>query len=168
MSAGLLDQWRRHATVVPMGAIMFVSFQNTSAIATEHLGSCSVVVIASAYAAILAHIPPLPNQATTDPNAGDIQAQSFMNQVANLYQQNISFFPSAQGVVVCAVYNGSVALPSQRDIMSSSLQRMGIRTTIRTYQVPTYQNFAGRGTVIAFRPSPSNPYPLIYVEDRLN
>lgn len=168
MSAGLLDQWRRQATVVPMEGIMFVSFQNTSAIATEHLGSCSVVVIASPFAAILAHIPPLPNRATTDPNAGDKQAQTYMNQVAHLYQQNISFFPSAQGVVVCAVYNGSVALPSQRDIMSSSLQRMGIRTTIRTYKVPTYENFAGRGTVIAIGPSPANPHPLIYVEDRLD
>lgn len=168
MSAGLLDQWRRQATVVPMGGIMFVSFQNTSAIATEHLGSCSVVVIASAYAAILAHIPPLPGQYTTDPHAGDIQAQTFMNQVANLYQQHSSFFPSAQGVVVCAMFNGSVALPSQRDIMSSSLQRMGIRTAIRTYTVPTYQHFAGRGTVIAFGPTSTNPYPLIYVEDRLN
>ena len=167
MSAGLLDQWRRHATLVPMGGIMFVSFQNTRAIATEHLGSCSVVVIASPHAAILAHIPPLPGQATTDPYAGDRQAQSFMNQVAILYQQNSAFFPSAQGVVVCAVYNGSVALPSQRDIMSSSLQRMGITTIVRTYTVPAYGNFAGRGTVIAFGPSSTNPQPLIYVEDRL-
>jgi hypothetical protein len=166
MSAGLLDQWRRHATVVPMGGIGIVYFQNTRAIATEHLGSCSVVIIASAHAAILAHIPP--NQATTDPYAGDRQAQSFMNQVAALYQQNISFFPSAQGLVVCAVYNGSVALPSQRDIMSSSLLRMGIRTTVRTYTVPTYGNVAGRGTVIAFGPSSTNPQPLIYVEDRLS
>lgn len=166
MSSGLLDQWRRHATLVPMGRVMFISFRNTSAIATEHLGSCSVVVIASVYGAILAHIPPLPNEVTTDPYAGDRQAQSFMGQVANLFQQNISFFPSPQGVVVCAMYNGAVALPTQRDIMSSSLQRMGLRPTVRTYNVPAYQNFAGRGTVIAFGPSPTNPQPLIYVEDR--
>ncbi|EED11693.1 hypothetical protein TSTA_108770 [Talaromyces stipitatus ATCC 10500] len=165
--SGILAQWQaRHAVlVVPMGGVQFLSFQQQPAIGTRDLGSCSVVLIASAQGAILAHIPPRPLQPSPDPFAGDNNARNMMNQVATLYQQNRGYFSSADSVVVCAWYNGAVALPEQTEIMSSSLRQLGLNPTIRTYHVPGNRNLPGQGTVIAIK-SANQPRPQIYVEDR--
>ena len=166
--SGILAQWQARGAVlvVPMGGVQFLSFQQQSAIGTRDLGSCSVVLIASAHGAILAHIPPRPLQPSQDPFAGDNNARNMMNQVTTLYQQNRGYFASADSVVVCAWYNGAVALSDQMEIMSSSLRQLGLNPTIRTYHVPGNRNLPGQGTVIAIK-SANQQRPQIYVEDRL-
>lgn len=150
---------------VPMGATQFVAFQHQIiAIGTSELGSCSVVVIASEYGAILAHIPPRPPYPSNDRFAGDDNVRYMMARVAQLFHQYGNFFPQPESVVVCAWYDGAVALPDQLDIMTSSLRQIGLRSVIRTYHVPA-GSFQGQGTVVAIRDG-NQRRVQIYVEDR--
>lgn len=163
---GILAQWQASGsvTVVPMGDVQFVSFQQIPAIGTSDLGSCSVVVIASAYGAILAHIPPLPLQQSPDPFAGDNNVRYMMDRVAGLYQHYRNYFPSADTSVICAWFRGAVALPHQMEIMSSSLRQMGLNPRITTYHVPGNRSLPGQGTVIVISGA-NQGRPQIYVED---
>ncbi|KZM22327.1 hypothetical protein ST47_g6526 [Ascochyta rabiei] len=58
--------------VIPMGGVEFVPFDKTPSVGTRDLAGCSVVIVASQYGAILAHIPPRPENALpSDTSAGD-------------------------------------------------------------------------------------------------
>lgn len=169
MSApGILAQWQaaRQVIVVPMGDVQFVTFQQMPAIGTRDLGSCSVVVLASAYGAILAHIPPQPARPSADPMAGDNNVRSIMDRVATLYERYKTHFPSADTAVICAWFQGTVALPDQMNIMVRRLQRMGLQPVIKTYHVPGNRNLPGQGTVIVIG-GVNQRRSQIYVEDRL-
>ncbi|KGO67920.1 hypothetical protein PITC_029590 [Penicillium italicum] len=163
---GHFEVWDTAGAVknVAMGQAQFLDFRERHAIGTKDLGSCSVVVIASAHGAILAHIPPQP-QATNNPTSGDANVQSMMNQVGTLYRDKQQFFPSAETVVICAVFRGQVALPSQLDIMQMSLIGLGLTTKIISYEVPGNSTTVGKGTVIVIK---KRDYvkPKILVEDR--
>ncbi|KAJ5236045.1 hypothetical protein N7489_006136 [Penicillium chrysogenum] len=149
--------------VVPMGQAQFLDFREKDAIGTKGLGSCSVVVIASAHGAILAHIPPQP-QATSNPTSGDANVQLMMNQVGILYRDKRQFFSSAETIVICAVFQGQVALPSQLDIMQMSLIGLGLTTKIISYEVPGDSSIVGKGTVIVIKKR-EYAKPKILVED---
>ncbi|KAJ5374657.1 hypothetical protein N7517_006663 [Penicillium concentricum] len=127
---------------------------------TKDLGSCSVLVIASAYGAILAHIPPQP-QATNNPTSGDANVQSMMNQVGTLYRDKRQFFSFCRN----GLFRGQVALPSQLDIMQMSLIGLGLTTKIISYEVPGNSTIMGKGIVIVIK---KRDYvkPKILVEDR--
>ena len=150
--------------MVQMGNVQFVSFQEVKGIGTEGLGSCSVVLIASAHGAILAHIPPQPFPDSLDPFAGDINVRRMMGRVDALYQHHRSQFPSADTAVICACFKGAIALPDQVQIMSSSLQEMGLDPVISTYQVPGNWSLPSQGTVKAIR---DDDQTKIYVEHRM-
>jgi hypothetical protein len=168
-ASGLLAQWERagQVVVVPMGGVQFVAFQQTPAIGTRDLGSCSVVVIASKYGAILAHIPPLPAQPSADPYAGDNNVRSMMRQVKSLHAhyKSLNYFPDAGTSIICARFRGAVALPDQLQIMQQSLHELGYAPSVRTYDVPGNRTLPGQGTVIVIS-NASNGNPVIYVEDR--
>lgn len=160
MAPGFLDRLRAENKVeeVRMGAVKFVSFQQKDAIGTAGLGSCSAVVLASTLGAILAHIPPLPFQ-SPDPHAGDVNAQRMMSQVQILYNNNRNYFPLATTRVICAVYMGQVALPSQVQIMKNSLQAIGLTPILKQYSVPGNPNVPGQGTVVV------TSGPVVYHDD---
>lgn len=82
---GTLDVWAAADAVqiVPMGQVKFLDFRQCGAIGMGQLGSCSVVVIASAQGAVLAHIPPQP-QPTNNPTSGDANVQFMMDGVGTL------------------------------------------------------------------------------------
>lgn len=152
---------------VPMGSVQHVHFQQLEAIGTADLGACSVVVIASSTAAILAHIPPQPVYSpATDPHAGDDNVRSMMGQVSALYQQQRAYFPTAATVVVCAWFQGEMALPDQVTIMKQSLEQMGLVPIIRIYHVPNDRSRRGQGTVVVFR-NASQGRTQVFVEDEL-
>ena len=165
MSTGYLDRLRNAGSVqeVPMGGVQFVAFQQKQAIGTSGLGSCSAVIIASRFGAILAHIPPLPS-ATQAPGAGDNNARYMMSQVQAHYNANRNYFPSSETRVICAMYMGQVALPSQVEIMKSYLQVMGLVPTVKYYSVPVNPNIPGQGTVVVTT-GPNGP--LMYHDDAL-
>lgn len=164
---GNLEVWGAAGAVqiVAMGKVEFLDFRVKDAIGTGQLGSCSVVVIASAHGAILAHIPPQP-QPTVNPTSADDNVRSMMNEVSRLYRNKHQYFPSAESVVACAVFRGRVALPSQLDIMESSLNRLGLIPKKISYEVPGNPAIRGKGTVIVIKKG-HYPKPKIFVEDGL-
>ena len=151
--------------VVPMGGVNFVSFQQMPRIATEQLHGCSAVIIASAYGAILGHIPPLSLQPETDP-LGHQYVRSMMAQVAVLYHGHLSEFPMSDTVVVCAWLeeDRTLGLPDHLQIMQQCFRNLGHNPTIRTYSIPSNINRAGGGTVIV-QSNPGQTKPTVYVED---
>lgn len=166
---GILAQYEaaNAAVVVPMGNVQFNSFHHQKpAIGTRDLDSCSVVIIASTFGALLAHIPPRPEGPSTDPYAGDRNARNIMTHVVSLYNhyKNQGYFPPAATVVLCAKFNGYVALPDQQAIMLEALRDQGLQPLAHTYDVPTDRTQPGQGTVILI--SQANQTPLLYVEDR--
>ncbi|KAF2793656.1 hypothetical protein K505DRAFT_189519, partial [Melanomma pulvis-pyrius CBS 109.77] len=113
--------------VVAMNEVEFVAFSQKSAIGTRDLAGCSVVVIASAYGAILAHIPPRPIPNTSDPYAGDQNVQRLMERVGSLYDQQRNYFPNTDTYAIFAIYNGGVALPDQKKIIEDKITQMGLQ-----------------------------------------
>lgn len=165
--SGILARWAaaRAVVVVPMGGIQFVPFDLFNAVGTRDLGGCSVVIIASIYGVIMAHIPPRPPQTPPDDGtAGANNARYMMSRVAALYQQHRAYFPSTDTIVFCAWHKGTVGLPDQLDIMRLSLQQMGLNPIIRTYHAPGNRNIPGQGTAIIIK-SPNSNRPHIYLED---
>lgn len=162
---GTLEVWEAAGDVqiVAMDDVQFLDFQQMAAIGTGQLGSCSVVVIASAQGAILAHIPPQPRP-TNNPIDGDTNVQSMMDRVGALYHEKQQYFLSADTVVVCAVFRGEVALPSQLDIMMLSLHGLGLKPEIISYEVPGNPAIRGKGTVIVTKKRHQTK-PKIFVED---
>lgn len=79
-----------------------------------------------------------------------------MSRVAALYQQNRGYFPLTDTAVVCAWFQGAVALPDQVEIMTLSLRQLGLNPVIRTYYVPGNRNLPGQGTVIAIKVANQN------------
>jgi hypothetical protein len=105
--------------IVATGKVKSLDFRVKDTIGTRQLRLCSVVVIASAYGAILAHIPPQP-QPTINPISAYDKVRSMVNEVSRLYRNRQRYFLSAESVVSCAVFQGQVALPSQLDIIEST------------------------------------------------
>ncbi|KAB5515668.1 hypothetical protein GE09DRAFT_932128, partial [Coniochaeta sp. 2T2.1] len=139
------------------------------AIGTSSLGSCSVAAIVSAYGAILAHIPPMPSPLppVADPYAGDNNVRAMMRRVTELYYQHENYFPSTSTYVICAVYDGEVALPDQMGIMQEVFRDMGLESVTHTYDVPGDRTLPGQGTVTVVSSYLDNETPGVYVEDNL-
>lgn len=171
-TGGLLAAWEdaHQVLVVPIGQVLFVNYQETPAIGTRGLGSCSVAMIVSEYGAILAHISPLPLQplavAPADPHAGDNNARMMMDRVYEVYTHYREFFPVSNTHVVCAWYQGDVALPDQLAIMQDRFRQMGLEPAIHKYVVPGNRAIPGQGTVIVISSGPGE-LPGVYVEDEL-
>ena len=162
---GTLEVWESAGDVqiVPMDDVQFLDFQQMAAIGTGQLGACSVVVIASAQGAILAHIPPQPRP-TNNPTDGDTNVQSKMDRVGALYHAKQQYFRSTDTVVVCAEFRGEVALPSQLNIMRQSLNGLGLTPKIISYEVPGNPTIRGKGTVVITKKR-DQIKPKIFVED---
>lgn len=105
-----------------------VVFEKIPCIGTDGLGSCSVVLIVSAFAAILGHVAPRPDDSNVaDVNAGDDHIRTFMGNFVGYYRQCAAYFPTGSNSwVVCAMFRGAVALPHQQKIMEDSLRDAGL------------------------------------------
>lgn len=170
---GLLDQAEqdKRAQSVAMDDVQFAAFsEHLSAIGTRDLAGCSVVAITSPYGAILAHIPPRPPElplVTDDPDAGDRHVQEMMDRIGALYAQHLNYFPAANTYVVCAIYEGKVALPDQKRTIEASVQRMCLGSRPILYVTPRNPSIPGQGTVFVDAINQSGRIPAVYVEDRL-
>lgn len=164
--ANLLERFENsgQAITVQMNETRFVTFQQYQAIGTRNLNSCSVVIVASTSGAVLAHISPLSHQ-TDDPHAGDNHVRAMMRQVQSLvnHYRSSGYFPQSENLIVCAVYQGQIALPSQVTIMQQALAALGVVPSIRTYIVPTNLQNPAQGTVIVI--AHEGQPPVIYIED---
>lgn len=172
-STGLFARAQREKRLcaVAMNDAQFLAFHQStiSAIGTEGLSGCSVVMVTSQHGAILAHIPPRPSM--TDPqdiHAGDQNVQALMNRVASLYTQWQNYFPVADTFVVCAVYAGDVALPDQKRIIEGNISQMGLSPLSSLfYDVPTNRANPGQGTALIDATDRAEQKPAVYVEDKL-
>jgi len=142
---------RREAKDIRMNTFDIAFFSQTPfSIGTDGLGSCSVVLIVSPYAALLGHVSPLPDNANpNDPFAGDNHVRSFMDRLMQYYLQYQQYFPkSPHSWVVCAVHHDRVALPDQQRIMETKLRDVGLNVDIsRTYPVSTLIDHLDGGSV---------------------
>ncbi|KAL3440239.1 hypothetical protein BJX65DRAFT_290837 [Aspergillus insuetus] len=152
-----------------MGGVGFVDFNHKPAIGTGGLGGCSVVILASQYGAILAHIPPrLDLTSNDDPYAGDRNVRRMMGLVTQEHDKYkpLGWFPDNDTVLVCAWFQGELALRDQVEIMYEALEALGYKPNIQTYHVPGDQSSPGQGTVhVDSETRKTNGKPTIYVED---
>ena len=162
----LLSRLQANAQIllVNMNEVRFAAFKQIPAIGTKDLGSCSVIIVASKLGAILAHISPLPHP-TASSSAGDNHVRSKMAEVQRLValHQTHGYFPQKDNLIVCAVYQGAIALPIQVEIMKEVLTAIAPPPNIRTYTVPGNDQNPARGTVVVV--SNDNQKPIIYIED---
>ncbi len=127
------------------------------------------ITVTSQHGAILAHIAPQPPM--TDPqneHAGDENVQALMSQVASLYTQRQTYFPVADTFVVCAFYEGEVALPDQKRIIEGNISQMGLlQLSSLLYDVPTNRANPGQGSTLIDAKEHVGQKPAVYVEDKL-
>ncbi len=91
-----------------------------------------------------------------------------MSQVASLYTQRQTYFPVADTFVVCAFYEGKVALPDQKRIIEGSISQMGLlQLSSLLYDVPTNRANPGQGTTLIDAKEHVGQKPAVYVEDKL-
>ncbi|OJJ51380.1 hypothetical protein ASPZODRAFT_127452 [Penicilliopsis zonata CBS 506.65] len=150
---------------VQMNQVHFILFaSNIRAIGTRNLNGCTAVAIVSPFAAILAHIPPLPYP-TTDPYVGLDNVQAKMGEVAFLYQQNRRFFPSDQSsLVVGAIFGGAVALSDHLTCIRGLVEQNGLTAELALYEVNGGGHLdAAKGTVFI---DARHGSPSVYIEDQ--
>ncbi|KAL2851370.1 hypothetical protein BJX68DRAFT_266282 [Aspergillus pseudodeflectus] len=172
LPAGLLKELHddgERVLIVPMGGVEFVAFNTKPAIGTIGLNSCSVVIIASQHGAILAHIPPRLNLTSDDLHEGDRNVRRMMGLVKAEHDRYkpLGWFPDNETVIVCAWFQGALALEDQVQIMYESLQELGCKPMFQTYEVPVDQSRRGQGTVLVTSLTRmANGKPTIYIQDR--
>jgi hypothetical protein len=164
----LLDRAWAEGTAynVAMDEVKFLQFDPSglSSIGTANLNGCSAVMIVSIYGAILGHIPPRPDGTSQDLDAGDRHARMKMQEVATLFTTYKNYFPSGGNTwVLCAVFQGEVALPDQQKIMQDGLSNLGLSLSSITYVVGRMGSNPGKGTVFI---DGSVQVPIVYVEDK--
>ncbi|RMZ77197.1 hypothetical protein DV738_g4462, partial [Chaetothyriales sp. CBS 135597] len=154
-----------------MNEVGFLAFghQDKRFLLTENLNDSLVVIIASSFAAIGAHIPHRPALTQTTPS-DDENVVRIMNKVARLYTANKKLFPDPDDVVVIyGAFQGDTdtALPIKKQLAEKCLRQMGMRFPMASYIVK--QPFASRareyGT--AFVDGVADSRPNIYLADKL-
>lgn len=166
--SGRLESALEQATgiEVAMDDVQFLYFGNRglTSIGTANLNGCSAIMIVSIYGAIIAHIPPRPNCQSQDPEAGDRHVRTKMQEVTTLYNKVKRYFPAGgSSCVVCATFQGEVALPDQQRIIQECLDGLGFANSHVTYKAGARRAaFSGQGTVFV---DGRGQVPMVYVED---
>lgn len=162
---GLYYSGNGSMVVVEMGEVDIVNFAVCPAIGTYGLNGCSVALIASPYASILAHIPPRPDLTNADPHAGDNNTRAIMVAFAQIYQTYADFFPTEESYIICAAFaqqNGP-ALEDHVAIIQAAFLAMGLTPEIRHYEIPVDHGAQGEGTVVVS--NGQDLAPTVYVQD---
>lgn len=164
--AGQFGLYFNNMVVVEMGDVNIVNFDVYAAIGTYGLNGCSVALVASPYAAILAHIPPRPDLTNADPHAGDNNTRAIMADFAQLYETYINFFPDGDSHIICAVFEGDnePPVPEHVAIIEAAFWAMGLVPEMHHYQIPINHNRIGEGTVVVVSNGPGLA-PTVYVQD---
>lgn len=139
-------------------------------IGTRDLNSCHAVVIRSPICILLAHISPRPdlNRTTHDPNAPAQHVHAQMQRFMQLYRQFQRYFYEEKiSSGICAVYQGTVTLPDQVNIIDEYLNAAELPVQHYSYRVPTgAESPLARGTVVVGWEDECNTCDM-YVEDSL-
>lgn len=138
---GYLAQLRdlKRATEVAINEVLFKQFTPSSngqtvSIGVCSLSACSVVIIASQYGAIVAHIGPN-IEGSSDPDSYKKLAEQKMDEVSNLYQQYRTCFPAnTKTYVIVATIGGNVLTAEQKDIMTRRMTALGFPDTAEIHR----------------------------------
>jgi hypothetical protein len=171
MATGVFQQVQdlRQTESVGMDEVRLLVFghQGKFVLLTEDLNGCSGVVILSQAAAILAHIPPRPNEDLQDPYAGEKNVERRMGEVVALFRTYRTYFTTANDMlVISAMYQGQTALPHQKVMIERFLQQMGLTYANKTYVVlkPGEPRSSSHGTIVI---DARGERPMVYVDDQL-
>ena len=132
------------------------------------LSACSVIILASDYAAVLAHIGP--NElGSQDPQSFVRLANNKMSELEEIYRKNQRFFGSdSHAYLIFATFQSKPTSPEQTDIYRSRLKGLGIPlVSDKAYErspKDLVDDDRPEGTVwVVKRP---NARPTVYLEDR--
>jgi hypothetical protein len=104
-----------------------------------------------------------------DLHAGGRHVQLAMDRVEALYNQRKAYVPAGTDAwVVCAVYKRVVALPDQKKVIETNIERMGLSPFASILYIASNSDdpntFPGKGTVLVDGRAAK---PRVYVEDRV-
>lgn len=107
-------------------------------------------MILSRNGALLEHIPPLPRYTyPINPNYGENNVRAFMQEFIDYYRLWESYFFASSSMVICAEFEGEVALPGQQAIIVTALRGAGLHVDHNhTYSVPFIRYDPDNGTVL--------------------
>jgi hypothetical protein len=165
-----LELEQRKASLVGINDVKFLVFPiadgyNTlKLLGANGLSACSVVVVASSYAALLAHIGP--NIEGDDrPDSFIRLAEHMMSEIERLYNEHKKYFPpNIQRYVIVATINGQVLTDGQRDVMINRLKAMGLPDPAevhRPIQPPTQSGPLGTVMVSGIYGAANSPEILL-------
>ena len=115
--------------LVPMNRAKHIHFAaKKHGLGTEDLNACTAVIIASPTGAILGHFSPRPQGAPTNAPVGDTHIQAKMDDIDALLKEHTQDSPKggSAGVIAYAVHRGTIALPSQKEIIEDRLKKWEI------------------------------------------
>ncbi|CAK1354037.1 hypothetical protein CB0940_02046 [Cercospora beticola] len=121
------------AEEVQMNAVASVEWSSGKQyLYTQGLNSCTAVAITSERAGILAHIGPSRKNRSGDQNVID-----HMQEIIKIYNTGRAkgLFLEPGSVVLAAIYNGSVALPDQVNVVKKVLDRLQLPFKYKEYRV---------------------------------
>lgn len=136
----------------------------------EGLGACSVIILASDHAAIVAHIGPN-RMGSLDLDSSERLARTKMNELERLYHDNQDLFgPGSHAYVVFSALGGVPRLPEQTKIYRDRLSQLGIPIVAdRAYETPekaqiTPDGYIGTLWVVKKQ---GDRWPTVYLQDQI-
>ncbi len=162
---------RNSLVEVDMDDMDMIAFRDVYAIGTANLAGCSVIGIASPYAAIIAHIPPM-NMVTRDVSTATDYASAKMNEVIDQFNANPELFPVSESHILVAYIrdeNGApdIALPAQLAAFQLSLQTLPASVETHFYDA-TYMPYNSHGnTFVITQNDDPTQCGVFYINDEL-
>jgi hypothetical protein len=159
----------KYVTEVPMGGIKTIIFgPRQTGLGTKGLGGCSVALVVSSKAAVLAHIPARPEgMSPLDPEGGEPNVKLMMKKLQYRVDCLRTYFTQdSQCWVVCATMGtgNEPVLKKHHDIIYAYLLGLNLRVNGHTYTAGNKALLPDSGTV--FVDASSLP-PRVYIEERL-
>lgn len=158
------------AIEVAMDRARIVFFTQTLGIGTRNLNSCTVAVIVSQHAAIMAHIAPnsFTGAASGDLNAGLVHVQQVTNLALSLLDHYQDYFPPQSTSCIISAspdYGVYVPLDHQRDQIASMLRQRSLTVSSTTYHIPVSEVPGPAKGMVFLTKQPGRP--TLYIADQI-
>lgn len=161
--------------LVGINEVKFLEFRRPApreilSLGAQGLSACSIIVVASDKAAIVAHIGPnIPD--STQQDSFLRLAHSKMDELETKYRERVHLFSnSSQTYVIYATFQRVQTCPEQVDIFRERLNTFGLRIIKESSYERSPASLMNKnrpeGTVWVVRPDPNRP-TVVYVEDKI-
>jgi len=156
------------ASYFGMNEVSFLRFSETNRFhLTDGLNACFGVFLVSPVATVSAHIPPHPGSNFDDPQAGDKNLITKMQEFATLYRSNQVYFSNYNVCLVFAKFHGKSPLPDKKAFIEKCLLKLKVDFPMQDYEVkaPGEPRSDEHGTAFVDGGAPTGA--TLYVEDRM-